>query len=115
MRWSVNNIGNQKMKEILLKFIKDRNIQIMLSASVFIFVSSYMIWLYVIERGDYFVYTVIGYFPLQLLSVVFLIHFLISIYAYNKEKNITYLACGSLLFFSLLTITIELMYIVNHG
>ena len=82
--------------------------------SAALFVADFLVWQYVIVRGEIFVYTAFGYYPLQLLSIIFILHLILSAYSYKKDKHVSNLLLGFLGFYTFLILIVEILYIIHQ-
>jgi len=73
----------------------------------------YYIWHYIIIPKEIFVYSAFGYYPIQVFSIIGVLHIVISLYGYNKDKLISYLLMSALLFYTILIMIIEIGYLIH--
>lgn len=76
-------------------------------------VISYYLWTNIIVGREIFVYTSFGYYPLQVFAIIAVLHLFLSLYAYVKDKTISYLLMGSLLFLSTIILITIAGYIIH--
>jgi len=86
----------------------------LLISQLVMFGISLVVWIYVIERRDIFVYSVTDYFPLQIFCLIFMLHLILSVYSYNRDKYISYLLLGATQLYILVIISLEIFYILNR-
>lgn len=94
--------------------IADKINRYLLISQLPMFGISFVVWIYVIERRDIFVYSVTNYFPLQIFCLIFILHLILSIYSYNRDKYISYLLLGATQLYILVIISLEILYILNR-
>ena len=82
-----------------------------LLGSVGIFLISYIFWyrLSSTESFQYF-YSPYSYYPLEMYTMVFVLHLIIIVNSYKLDKSISHLLSSSLVFFSILLLILEAYY-----
>lgn len=74
---------------------------------------NYLIWHMLGGKESFSVYSPYGYYPLQMLAIVWLLHLIIAVYSYKIDKKISYLLTSALTFYALLIIVLEIYYWVS--
>jgi len=78
-----------------------------------LFLASYLIWNLYLENVSIFVYAMEDIYPVKYLAVVLLINTVLGLFAYEKEKEISYLLFGSNIFMVVLILILEIFYLSN--
>ena len=100
--------------DFLKQYLSDTVIEIELSITIVLAIIAYIIWKSSISDNQIYVFTVLNYYPIQILLLIFIVHLVLSIYAYKNDKNISYLLNGSVVFFSALILLMEVFYLANR-
>ena len=78
-----------------------------------LFLASYLIWKFYLESDSIFVLAMEDIYPIKYLAIVLLINTVLGIFAYEKEKEITYLLFGTNLFVIFLVLVLEIFYLTS--
>jgi hypothetical protein len=104
---------NKLYQESLRPYFTDIVIIYELSITVILAIVAYVIWKSSISDNQIYVFTVLNYYPIQILLLIFVIHLILSLYAYRNDKYISYLLGGSTVFFAALILLMEVFYLAN--
>lgn len=94
-------------------FFDNQFIRYSLLLVIIVTLLNYYLWQRVILVREIFVYTSFGYYPLQVFAIIGVLHLFLSVYAYNKDKAISHLLIGSLLFQSIILLITIAGYIIH--
>lgn len=78
-----------------------------------LFLASYLIWKFFLESDSLFVLAMEDIYPIKYLAIVLLINTVLGVFAYEKEKEITYLLFGTNLFIIVLILVLEVFYLTS--
>jgi hypothetical protein len=101
-------------QETIRPYFIDTIIVTELSITIVLAVIAYIVWKRSITDNQIYVFTVLNYYPIQILLLIFIVHLALSIYAYKNDKNISYLLNGSVVFFAALILLMEVFYLFNR-
>lgn len=75
--------------------------------------TDYILWHFYLSDPTLFVYLPVPIYPVKMLALIALINTLLSISAYPKEKEISYLLHIGSIIVSLLVLALEIFYIID--
>lgn len=78
-----------------------------------LFLASYLVWKFFLESDSIFVLAMEDIYPIKYLAIVLLINTVLGVFAYEKEKEITYLLFGTNLFIIILILALEVFYLTS--
>jgi len=81
-------------------------------SQIVLFVITFAIWKKIIVVQNIFIYSPTNYYPLQVFSVVFVLHIVLSVYSYKNDKYISSLLLGAITLYLLLILILEFLYII---
>ncbi|MEI8143381.1 MAG: hypothetical protein WCG48_02055 [Candidatus Berkelbacteria bacterium] len=92
---------------------RDRvNIMLFISAAL-LAVADYILWHFYLADPTLFIYLPIQMYPVKLLFLIILINTLSATFSYPKEKEISYLLHIASIILALLTLALEIFYIIH--
>jgi hypothetical protein len=91
----------------------DRLNIILFSAIIIVFVADFFIWRLRLRYEDIYIFTLNGVYPIRFLGIILLVNTFVSIFSYEKEKEISYLLFSASLFISILILVLEMFYLIN--
>jgi len=71
-----------------------------------------LIWFKIIVAQNIYIYSSTNYFPLQVYSVVMLVHLILSVYSFKKDVYISNLLLAASTFYIIIILILELLYII---
>ena len=93
-------------------FVDELNRNLLLSSIIFA-VLDWIIWRTFLSDSDLFVYAGFGLYPVEYLAIILVINTFMAFFAYDKEKEISYLLLSSDIFLCFLTLCLEIFYLFN--
>ena len=97
------------LKEVLFDDIKNRYLFI---TTLILSLGSFFFWERFLAGGDIQIYTRITLYPVKYLALVLILNTLLSIFSYNKEREISYLLFVANIVLVLLTWALEIFYFI---
>ena len=92
---------------------RDRvNISLFISA-VLLAIVDYILWHFYLADPSLFIYLPIQIYPVKLLFLIILINTVSATFSYPKEKEISYLLHMASIIVALLTLALEIFYIIH--
>ena len=108
---------NNQLKNLYQDFLKpyftDKVAVYELSITAVLALVAFIIWKSSISDNQIYVFTILNYYPIQILLLIFVVHLVLSVYAYKNDKNIAYLLGGSTVFYASLILLMEIFYLSN--
>jgi hypothetical protein len=98
------------IKKALFVDIVDRYLLI---ASLFLFLTNYLIWRHWFLSGMYPIFLRVNIYPVKYLAIVIALNTLLSISAYEKEKEVGYVLLMGNIIVGLLCFTLEIFYLTH--
>lgn len=99
-----------KVKSSFGQDILNRNL---LVTTILFALFDWSIWHFFLTSPELFIYTGFGLYPVEFLAIILIINTFMSFFAYDKEKEISYLLMSSNIFISFLILALEIFYLIH--